>query len=131
MRLLYFLPGILWWYLSYYLFTIPGSKLPKASWLDVHSPHFDKLVHIGLFGGLMITFGWGAYKAIRNARPVAYKCIYLLFCIFFLLFGVAVEYIQVNKGRSYSFEDIMADAIGCLAGLSFCLWNFTQKSKPL
>jgi VanZ family protein len=105
-----FLPGIAWFFMLSVLVFLPGNDVPKVKWLDI--PNFDKLVHIGLFGGLTFLFCWPFFK---TTLPIKKKINYFLFISFTAIFwGIAVEFIQKYyvPGRSFDLLDWAADSIG-------------------
>ena len=76
-RLLAFSPGIGWLIICTILLTLPGTSFPKEDWLD--KIWFDKWVHIGLFGGMVLLWCWGVNKVMGKERiPVLFFRIMLL-----------------------------------------------------
>ena len=105
-----FLPGIAWFFILSVLVFIPGSDVPKVDWLKI--PQFDKLVHAGLFGGLVFLFCWPFFNF---NLPLKKKINYFLFISFVAIFwGIAVEFIQKYyiPGRSFDLLDWAADSFG-------------------
>jgi VanZ family protein len=101
--------ALLYFLLSTYLLTLPGSQFPKITWMD-KIPLFDKWVHIGLFA--ILTFLWCrvlAQPTVKKMLTVAIIC---------LLYGVAIEFIQDRwiPFRSFEAADIIADAVGSAFG---------------
>lgn len=113
--------SILWLLFMSVLFFLPGSALPKASWLD--DIYFDKWVHIGLFAVLL--FLW------RSSFPdkKQYNIVLLIAAV---AYGFAVEIIQRDfiPNRSFDLGDVAADTAGTLAGLWFWTWRY-KKNRPL
>lgn len=108
-RILRFSPAILWFLLSFYLLTLPGSSLPKYGWFD--KIHGDKFVHIGMFATLVILFlfpvrsQWRFPSFIKPALIVAFAA---------LAYGIVMEFVQQNfvANRSFDLLDIAADGVG-------------------
>jgi VanZ family protein len=83
---------------------IPGSNLP-----DVKIVGFDKVVHIGLFGLWAIAFRYDF-----NTPSFKFS---LAFAIG-MAFSLTTEVLQLLvEGRSFDTYDLIADAIGLIAGL--------------
>lgn len=114
MKLLrFYTPAILWIILILVLCTLPGNDIPSNSFLD--RIHFDKFVHFGLFGGIVLFLSLGIYwqrKSISNST------LWLLVLIA-AGYGLAIEFIQkywaIN--RSFDMYDLVADTLGAIAGI--------------
>jgi VanZ family protein len=108
-----------WTLLVILLLSLPGSMLPNESHFAI--PQFDKLVHVSLFGGLVLL--WNLYLSSRSLSTL------LLLKWFFLIFllanalGVGMEFAQKYwiPFRDFDTEDIIADMIG--TGLGYGLSN--------
>ncbi|MEI6264890.1 MAG: VanZ family protein [Sphingobacteriia bacterium] len=113
--LIYLLLFILSFLGSFYLFTIPGNSLPKIYWLNI--PHFDKYIHTGIFFYLCFIAAL-AWKA--NNRGKISLLFATLIVLFFINYGIGIEYYQEKcvEGRAFEFLDIVADSAGCV--LFFC-----------
>ncbi len=104
--------------LVFVLLSLPGSNFSHApNWMN--AIHFDKLVHMGLFGSLALSFfvhfelsNSGFLKSIRA------KALTLILCI---LYGIGMEYYQKYYVPSRAFEvaDMLADAVGALLAVPF------------
>ncbi len=113
-----FIPGIIWFLITFWLFTLPGSSLPKISLFD--TLQIDKLVHAFLFFVLCILFMF----PIKTIASFSQKNRWTYFCfisILFIGYGIAIEFIQRDfiENRSFDIWDIAADTIGCLLALLF------------
>lgn len=88
-------------------------------------PHFDKLVHFCLYGGLASIIGAGLRKAEHNYSGA------MLFIVpvgFSVLYGLTDEVHQLFvEGRSFDVSDIAADAIGA-ATVAFII-PYTHRKK--
>jgi VanZ family protein len=113
------------------LCCMPGSMLPDEGGFRI--PQFDKLVHMGMFGGF--TFLWGLY--LSNKISDTRRLLRLFFLLFVLAnaYGVAMELVQkcCVPMRDYDEADIIADMVG--AGIAYGLsnifllpWNSEGKS---
>ena len=92
------------------LFCLPGSALPKATWLS--KVHFDKWVHAGFFFVLIVVWLW-ALKLFHKPMPVV--------VLGAALYGLIVELTQhyFIPNRSFDAGDWMADMAGACVGLWF------------
>lgn len=106
---------ILWCLTMFYMLFSPGSALPKP---EIKIPHFDKLVHAGMFAILVFLFQLDSYKTPK-AR---FKVVLLIISV--LLFGSLSEYIQFAyiPGRSGTINDLIADVTGIALGLLLFNW---------
>ena len=124
-----FLPAVIFFFITVFLLTLPGSSFPKSHFFDI--PYFDKWVHIGLFGTLCFLF---SYPIISFTISIKQKRVWLV-AIFLLcsIYGVAMEYVQeywvIN--RSFDAMDMLADSIGSLVAMfiSFQLLHKYNKSR--
>src|SRR5688500_13928190 len=102
------------------LFCLPGEELPEASWLD--HLHLDKFIHIGLFTMLVVLVCLPAGHRLTNKART--DTVYIWITSAFAIYGVAIEFIQINfiPLRSFDVYDIVADAVGCVIGFFFVRW---------
>jgi len=98
-----------WFLLTTLLLAMPGNALPKTNLVNI--PNVDKLVHVGLFA--VLTF------VVVNAftKTTYYKITVVALAA--ILYGTIMEYVQLHLVAYRSFEgiDIIADAIGAIAGI--------------
>jgi VanZ family protein len=110
-----------WSILIFILLSLPGSMIPNESTFVI--PNFDKVVHIGLFGGFVLL--WSLYFSAKGLPSK--KLLRLFFFIFIIavIYGIGMEYVQKYfiPLRYYDDADIIADMIG--AGLAYGLSNLT------
>jgi len=110
---------IVWTLLIIIAMCLPGNYIPNEQGFKL--PNFDKLVHMGMFGGFV--FLWSLYLAKSRSR--AGRLLLGFFCFYLLAngFGVAMEYVQKYwiPGRDYDLADIIADMFG--AGIGYGLSN--------
>ncbi|TAG10816.1 MAG: hypothetical protein EAZ35_10120 [Sphingobacteriia bacterium] len=95
---------------SLVLFTLPGSKVPTISWLNI--PHLDKIIHNIIFFSLSTSL----YIWLAAAFPPIKKKGVIVMILILVGYGIAIEFIQDNliEGRSFEIKDILADTSGCL-----------------
>ena len=111
----------LYFLLTAVLFFLPGSALPKATWLD--EIYFDKWVHIGIF--TVLLFLWCKALIINSRRT------YIILILIAVLYGFLIEVIQDRFviNRSYDMGDVAADFVGSIVGA--VVWYRYKKNKPL
>lgn len=101
------------------LLSLPGSMLPNESAFRI--PQFDKIVHIGMFGGFV--FLWSLYFSKRQISQK--KLLRQFFWIFIIAtsYGIGMEYVQKYfiPFRDFDEADIIADMIG--ASLAYGISN--------
>lgn len=105
----YLWPAITWSIIVLVLTLIPGEELPNVPVFGI-----DKIVHVGIFGLLMLLSAAGLYKSsqLNSIRKPG-----LLALIYSVSFGVIIELIQpFVPGRSFSYFDILANTIGVALG---------------
>lgn len=120
----FYLPAIIWFITCCILFTLPGSAFPKKNWFNII--WFDKWVHIGLIGLLILLSCWGFYRA-NNRQLKSITIIKLIAAA--SVYGLLIEFIQLYfvSNRSFDGGDVVADVIGAvLAGL-FAAWRWAKK----
>ena len=101
----------LWFFIMCYLLFSPSNGLPKGGVINI--PHFDKIVHIGMFSILsVIVF----YEAFKNSVPT--RRVIIVFTLTAILFAGLSEIIQHNyiEGRNGSWFDLLADLTGLFLG---------------
>ena len=108
-----------WTLVIAFLLSIPGTMLPSETHFAI--PDFDKLVHISLFGGFVLS--WNFYLSRRGLSSSRLLRWYFLVFILGNSFGIGMEFIQKYyiPFRDFSTEDIIADMIG--AGLGYGVSN--------
>lgn len=121
----YFLPAIGWFILVTFLLVLPGNDLPKNPFLTLI--HFDKWVHIGLFGFLNFLVIWGFMR-----RDIFSVKVFIYSTAVCILYGIIMEFVQkyIAIERSFDITDILADIAGAVAGY-FVATYVKRKNKPL
>lgn len=102
------------------LICMPGQEFPDmdgwSAWLK--KLYFDKMVHAGMFGVMMILFSW-PYKTSEFDSSKK-KSVYLLIATLTCVWGLVTECIQLYVPfRSFDWIDWLADSIGAYAGLYY------------
>ena len=107
----FYVPALLWWLLSLYLFLLPGSQFKSLGWMNRF--HVDKLVHFVLFAVLVYL----VYRPALKGRVQGYKAsMLLLIPLLAIGYGIAIEFIQKEfvPFRSFDGGDVLFDALGAL-----------------
>ncbi|HEU4553075.1 MAG TPA: VanZ family protein [Chitinophaga sp.] len=109
----YYIPAILWVIFILFMCTLPGKDLPHESWME--RVHMDKIVHFGLFGGIVFFLCLGYYWQKRAISPLTF----FTFVLYAAMYGVLIEFIQkyFTVDRSFDMTDAAADTIGAIAGV--------------
>ncbi|MFT3846633.1 MAG: VanZ family protein [Lacibacter sp.] len=113
-------PAILWSVFVFVLLAVPVSYFSREPKLTVSN--LDKAVHFVLFF-LLVTL-WGFY--FKQNFPGTYRKLLAIVVILSVIYGVAMEYIQLFTGRDFDVWDMAADAIGSFTGVLLV----TVKNKP-
>jgi hypothetical protein len=121
------IPAIGWFILSFILLTLPGTAFPQEDWLD--KIYFDKWVHIGMFSILVVLWCIGLRYLKKNIPAGKFKSIFITIGIISLGYGIAMEFVQLYfiPYRSFDVGDIIADAVGCAAGVIFSTRRYIKK----
>jgi len=75
----YYIPAILWIILILVLCTLPGKDVPHTGWFSIKN--LDKLVHFGLFGGIVFFLALGYYRQKKNV-PALMLLVFVLSACF-------------------------------------------------
>ena len=123
-----FIPALLWAILIYVLLTLPGKDFADSSLEKI--PHFDKVVHMGLFGAQVF---WLCLPLARRRAPNSVILIWLTIAA--IVFGILMEYVQkyFTTDRSFDWTDMVADGVGAILGY-FCMrfiFRQYQKKHPI
>jgi VanZ family protein len=116
------LPAIAWFLLTFYLLTLPGKKIPDFELFS--ALYIDKVAHVGMFAVLVSLFVLPFAKFQHyNLAGTA-----LFVGVASLLYGVAMEFVQLYfiEGRSFEIADIAADGAGSF--LPFLVFLFRKKA---
>lgn len=111
MKIKLFLKPIIWLALICYGLLIPASELPTSPFLNI--PHFDKMVHFGLF----FVFCLLLFRPFRkiNVNPYIYAPAVSI------VLSAALEISQhiLSSSRSSNFYDFLANATGIAVSVFF------------
>ncbi|MDR0791962.1 MAG: VanZ family protein [Chitinophagaceae bacterium] len=128
-KFIYFIPAIVWFLFITTLFLLPGDDLPSDSWFS-KIPHFDKIVHMGFFGGLIF---WSFIFFIKKMYPNNKTLLWVT--ILACLYGVSIEFMQkyFSRGRGFEVMDMVFDTIGAFLAYFFIRWMIVlvQKKKSI
>jgi VanZ family protein len=118
--ILYFWKPILWLILTCYALFIPATKLPVEPFLRI--PHFDKIVHFGLFFTLCLFLVRPFKKLTRNG--------YFMAALTSIGLSGMLEFIQhlLSSTRQSDIFDFLANTTGVLSALLF-FKLFVEKRK--
>lgn len=106
---------VCWTVLIIVLLCLPGSMVPGSGIFSI--PNFDKFVHVCLFGGNVLLWGWHYRLALTDMSR--YRQIVIAAVVLTVLLGIGLEYVQKYwiPNRSFDGNDILADLAGAaLAG---------------
>ena len=121
-KIISFLPASLWLITTFILLVLPGSDIPKASLFDLI--YFDKWVHIGMFGILMLLWCYPFFKT-----NIASVNLFIIIATCIILYGIIMEFVQkfFAIDRSFDLFDLLADSAGCL----LALWWLTYRLRKI
>ena len=119
----YRLSAGIWFLMMLFILFLPGSATPEV---PPFIPHFDKIVHAGIFGVLVGLLGFSFSKVSKRFQ------LYLLVSI--VLFAGMSEVIQeyLVPGRGGDWGDFIADLVGIGIGVlisytQFCRVNYVKE----
>jgi len=99
-----------------YLSLANSHTFDKAPFINV--PNFDKVVHLGMYFGLMSVI------ILENRKTIKSRGHLYLIGLIPLLYGILMEILQatLTLTRSGSFYDALADAAGVFLSILLWLW---------
>lgn len=109
-----------WTILTIVLLCLPGSAFPSKGLFNLNIPHLDKVVHVILFGGVILF--WCQYFFHRKDWNKNRRLTVVVLALSTIALGIILEYIQFNyiPNRSFDRGDILANSLGTMAfGLFF------------
>ena len=114
-------PSILWAAFIFVICMMPHRHIPRIT-----IPHFDKVVHTGIYAVLacLMYLGWlsqGSFDWLRRKTFVKV----LLVC---MVYGLLIEILQgvLTTDRSFELLDELADSVGALMGLYAGRWLYPK-----
>lgn len=118
------LPGIVWFLLVLILVCLPGEDIPDEGWVGI--ANFDKLVHAGLFGGIVFFFCLPFRK--EDITKQQKRHIFTRIMIAVIVWGLTTEMIQrfFIPGRQYDLLDWLADSVGAAIAFFISLKFFAK-----
>ncbi len=98
---------------------LPGNDFPSVA-----VPNFDKLVHMGMFGGLSLF----VISALKKMQLSKFKAVIITLSVVFIL-GGGIEILQglCTKTRSASLSDLCADMTGTVLAILFYRYFLEDK----
>ena len=112
-------PSLGWTSVIFILLAMPTSGVDGSGLFNI--PHFDKVIHFGLF--LVLAFFWGVF--FTNKKLEKQNATLLIVILLGSGFGLGMEYYQkFFTLRSFSYWDAVADAVGSVVGV------FAVKKSP-
>lgn len=111
MKLKFFVKPIIWLLIIFYGLFIPANNLPKKPFMAI--PHFDKLVHFGLFFVFCLLL-FVPFKKLKTNHLVLAPLISFVLSAFL----ETVQHI-VSSSRSSNLYDFLANSMGILAAVIF------------
>ena len=124
------LPGITWFFIVDVLTLMPGKDVPEVDFLN-GIPQFDKLVHAGLFSGLVFLFCLPLIKYPISHRQKIYHFIRIALAT--ITWGITVEFLQKYyiPGRDFDLLDWAADTVGVVIAYWLCvkILKYFEKRK--
>ncbi|RYF96534.1 MAG: hypothetical protein EOO02_22010 [Chitinophagaceae bacterium] len=111
---------VLWTIVVIILLCIPGSDLPEDELLK-KIENFDKLVHLILFGGIVLF--WGTWKHLHDSNDRTWFKFICTLTLSTIILGIAMEYVQLYlvANRDFDRADISADSAGALAAFGYLI----------
>ena len=105
---------ILWVLVILILTFTPGPNIPPLPQWNLIS--FDTFVHAVVFGILVFLLANSFQR--KKAKDIFYNYPIIISAIISILFGIVIEIFQPYvPGRTFSYQDMVSDAIGALLGV--------------
>lgn len=99
-----------------YLSLTGSHTFDKVSFINI--PYFDKIVHFGMYFGLMSVIIFENRKTLRSTRHL------FLISLIPLFYGILMEILQstLTLTRTGSFFDALFNCVGILVSILLWLW---------
>jgi VanZ family protein len=103
---------ITWTALTIFLLCIPGTAIPSEGVFATDG--IDKVVHVILFGGIVLLWGFNLY--FRRSDNQKWRKIIVMLTLFSVGLGIGLEFLQRDyiPNRSFDGYDILADSAGAV-----------------
>ena len=117
---------ILWIIVIFILSSISGNSLDKVPKINI--PHFDKIVHFGMYSILQYLF---ILKFSKTACKIPIIKFLLITSIFSVSYSIAMEFAQAYlfEKRSGDIFDVVANATGVITVIVFYKLNILKKLR--
>ena len=115
MKFRFLLPLIVWTIIIFLIIAIPGSSIPESPLFRI--PHFDKIVHAGIFFflGLFSVYGFTKQGDQTFIKRNAYT-ISVIFCVLYGVLSEVIQQVYISE-RSGEFADAIANISGSAVGV--------------
>jgi hypothetical protein len=115
-----------WTTLTIVLLCLPGSAFPSEGLFNLDIPHLDKVIHVILFGG-MIVF-WCLYFLAKKDWAKNGRLKVLVIASSAIVLGICLEYIQLNyiPNRSFDRGDILVNSV---SSILFGIFFYFRRSR--
>lgn len=117
--------NIIWAIVIFILCAIPGKDLPETTLVRI--PHFDKIVHFGMFFimGIFLYSELSIQTSLNRGKKIWISLSIII------SYGAIIEYLQENYfiSRSGDYVDLLADALGGF--IAVLMYPFLKKQKDL
>ena len=126
----YFWPAYLWGVIVLFLIGLPGNDFPSLpGYWDALYP--DKIVHMGLFGMLILLLSVGSYY--KAGKVALSKKLIFTYLVVVIALGGITELLQkwVFVGRSCDIKDFYADVVGVIFALLFYFVIFENGKQKI
>ena len=109
-----------WTALTIFLLCIPGSAIPSEGVFATEG--IDKVVHVTLFGGIVLLGGFNLY--FRRSEKQRWQRIIVSLTLFSVGLGIGLEFLQRDyiPNRSFDGFDIIADSAGAVLAALYHLY---------
>lgn len=122
----FYIPAVIWTVIILLLCLMPASDVPNTFMSRI--PHFDKLVHAGIFAGFVFLWAFALHKSGKS-HPLVYLAIVIIIAI---LLGFLIELLQkelISLHRDFDMWDWVADILGAFFGGAIFNVVFRGKKK--
>ncbi|MEO7444030.1 MAG: VanZ family protein [Ferruginibacter sp.] len=130
MKIKSFIPGIAWFFFTAVLLFLPGQDLPDTDdWMA--AIYFDKWVHAGIFGMLVLSFIYPVYRLRGNDEFYRRWRFYVMAAVAGWAFITECIQYYFIPGRQFDVFDIAADLTGASLALVFSYIFFKKRTIGL